>query len=99
MVWIPNISTFRFYKTKHFKRVQNFAKSQNVSKAAILAVTETWLDSSIGDGEVTIENYSIVRFDRTRHGGGVCVYVRNGLNFNVRSDLVGDGLVHRCDFS
>jgi hypothetical protein len=43
-------------------------------------------------GEVTIENNSIVRFDRSRHGGGVPVYARKGLNFDVGSDLVGDGL-------
>ena len=45
------------------------------SKAAILAVTESWLDSSVIDGEVNIDGYNFVRKDRTRHGGGVGLYI------------------------
>ena len=36
------------------------------------------------DGEVKIDGYSILRNDRNRHGGGVCLYVRNGLNFDLK---------------
>ena len=57
------------------------------SNAAIFGLTETWLDNSVSDSEVAIEGYSIVRKDRNRHGGGVCVYVRDNLTFNTRSDL------------
>ena len=35
----------------------------------ILAFTETWLDNSISDGEVSLTGYSIFRSDRTNGRG------------------------------
>ena len=43
---------------------------------ACLIISETWLDNSVFDSEITIPNYVVCRNDRNRHGGGVCVYVR-----------------------
>ena len=54
------------------------------SKAAVLVVTETWLDKSVSDGEVNVDGYNFVRKDRNRHGGGVRIYIRKGINFDVR---------------
>ena len=47
------------------------------SRAALIGITETWLDSSIMDSEITIEGYNICRLDRNRSGGGVCLYIKN----------------------
>ena len=44
-------------------------------KADILCLSETWLDGSISDSDVLIPNYTIFRNDRSRHGGGVAIYV------------------------
>ena len=55
--------------------------------AACLCITETWLDDTVPDAEVHIENYSIQRKDRHRHGGGVCIYIRQDLSYNERSHL------------
>ena len=33
-------------------------------------------------------NVEIIRRDRNRHGGGVCIYVSTFLNFSIRSDLL-----------
>ena len=55
------------------------------TKAAIFAITETWIDSSVPNGEINIDGYSVIRKDRNRHGGGVCLYIRNGINFDVRN--------------
>ena len=57
------------------------------SSAACLCITETWLDDTVPDAEVHIESYSIQRKDRNRHGGGVCIYIRQDLSYNERSDL------------
>ena len=57
------------------------------TKAAILSVTETWLDESVSDAEIQILGYNILRRDRNRHGGGVCVYIRSDIAFNERWDL------------
>ena len=50
-------------------------------KIHILGVTETWLDDTIGDGEVTLPDYRIFRRDRSgKAGGGVCIYVHHSLS-------------------
>ena len=46
----------------------------------IIAITETWLDSSITDSSVHIPQFTLYRHDRqTGRGGGVCFYVRDSL--------------------
>ena len=60
------------------------------TNAAIIAVTESWLDNTIHDNEVCIPGYSIQRKDRNREGGGVCMFIRNNINFNRRSDIDND---------
>ena len=39
----------------------------------ILAVSETWLDLSVGDGEVHIPGYCLLRCDYSCCGGGVAI--------------------------
>ena len=60
--------------------------SQKV-KPATISVSETWLDDSITDAEIELPGYSLERKDRNRQGGGVCLYIRNDLAYNRRSDL------------
>ena len=48
----------------------------------ILCVCETWLDSSIDDKFIHIPNFKVVRCDAGR-GSGVCIYVRESLDFSV----------------
>ena len=45
-----------------------------VENPDVICVVETWLSSDIDDREVDIPSYDIVRKDRNRHGGGVCIY-------------------------
>ena len=54
----------------------------------ILCLNESKIDASISDEELKIENYSLVRKDRTRYVGGVAVYFRNCLSVNLRPDLM-----------
>ena len=47
------------------------------SKIDILAINETKLDSSIGDSQISLPGFEVVRRDRPvngRCGGGVCIY-------------------------
>ena len=46
-------------------------------------MTESKLDPTIFDPEITIEGYVLLRKDRNRHGGGVACYIRNDICFNV----------------
>ena len=55
----------------------------SVSHPDIVCLVETWLSVDILDNEVFIPNYSVVRLDRNRHGGGVLVYVHSSITYNV----------------
>ena len=44
---------------------------------------ETWLSPDILASEVAISNYSLVRLDRHRHGGGVAIYIHNCFQYNI----------------
>ena len=45
----------------------------------ILVLNETHLDETISNFEISIDKYTLVRNDRTRHGGGVAMYIRNSI--------------------
>ncbi len=62
----------------------------------ILAINESKIDSLISDSELYINNYSIVRFDRNRFGGGVALYIKNTIPYSERKDLVPDKLEMVC---
>ena len=55
------------------------------TRASVIGITESKLDSSIFDSEINIAGYDVLRKDRNRHGGGVVCYIRNDLSFNVLS--------------
>lgn len=64
-------------------------------KIDILAINETKLDPSVSNNEINIPGFEVVRKDRNRngrYGGGVCIYIRNNLNFNMVKDLCDDRL-------
>ena len=56
------------------------------SKAAVIGIFETWLDNSVNDAEINIEGYTVIRNDRNRKGGGVCIYINNKFAFS-KQDL------------
>ena len=58
----------------------------------ILALNETRLDHSIPDDLVNIPYYDIIRNDRNRNGGGVCIYVRNTISYRNLSHTIPDNL-------
>ena len=49
----------------------------------IIAITETWLDTTISNSEAMIPGYQVVRRDRDRHGGGIALYIRDHLHVDV----------------
>ena len=75
---IPKLSELRLFLSK--------------TKTSVFAATETWLDSSVNDGEIQISGFNVVRRDRSRNGGGVAMYIRDDIAYNPRPDLDVDGL-------
>ena len=66
----------------------------NEKKYAILAISESWLNSSVKNAEVEIDGYSLWRLDRPRNiknelGGGVCTNTHKTLKSKVLKDLSG----------
>ena len=58
---------------KHFDEISLMLRDKKID---ILALNETRLDSSISDDLVSIDGYDLIRADRNRNGGGVCIYAR-----------------------
>lgn len=45
---------------------------------------------------IRINDYDIVRKDRSRDGGGVCVYLHSSINYKIRQDPVPSYLEAVC---
>lgn len=57
--------------------------------ACIIALTESWLDESISDSEINLDNVLTIRADRTRQsgkerGGGLCVFINKRWCTNIK---------------
>ena len=54
----------------------------------IITIEETWLDNSL-EAFVMIDNYSLITKHKARRkeGGGLCIYIRNDLEYKQRCDL------------
>ena len=57
------------------------------TRASVIAISETWLDETVTDSEIELEDFNVIRNDQNRNGGGVCLYIKNNVAFNVRSDF------------
>lgn len=55
-----------------------------------ICLAETWLHEGILDAEVYIPGFTIIRSDRQREGGGICLYVKNSASFEVCANYSGD---------
>ena len=45
---------------------------------------------------IDLNDYDIVRKDRSRNGGGVCIYLRSSVNYKLRQDLIPSELEAVC---
>ena len=63
----------------------------NLKGFDIIVFTETWLNSSVDDSLLKWDNYQLVRLDREQvrnnRGGGVCVYIRSSIKFEIMQDF------------
>ena len=56
----------------------------------IMGVCETFIDSNVADNEISIDRYSIVMKNRNRHGGGVLLYVKDGIDYSEITELASE---------
>ena len=65
------------------------------TKIDLLAINETKIGSSVNDNDMYLPGFEVVRKDRSdngRSGGGVCIYLRSNINYQIRDDLCDDHL-------
>ena len=62
----------------------------------ILSINETRLDATICNNEINIPGYALFRKDRSRTGGGVCLYIRDVFNVIDRARDVPFNLEAVC---
>ena len=74
---------------KHFNEISFMLHDKKID---ILALNETRLDPFISDELVSVDGYDLIRADRNRNGGGVCMYARCNINYQNRPDLVPNDL-------
>lgn len=60
----------------------------------VLALYETRLDNYISNDLVIIDNYELIRKDRNRYGGGICLYIHCRNKFLTRDNIVSKELYH-----
>lgn len=53
----------------------------------IVAFTETHYDDTVSDNELQLDGFDFIRKDRTRHGGGVILYIKKQLGFHRLLDI------------
>ena len=73
--------------------IRSLVKNENID---ILAMNETKIDHKIDDRLISLDDFSLCRYDRSRQGGGVALYIRNTVRFKPRVDLPNKSLELIC---
>ena len=73
------------------KNIENLQNLVSVLKGhfKIIVLTETWCgDTATKNSIYQIPNYTVIHKTRKeKQGGGLCMFIRNDLNFKLRNDL------------
>ena len=64
-------------------KIEEHRSTAEPANAAVIGISESKLDASALEQEISIDDYKIPRFDRNRHDGGVACYIRHGLSYNI----------------
>lgn len=81
-----NINSLYAHNNDH--KLGELESLAEITESDIIALTETWLDSTIPDQMLSIGGFlPPIRKDRNRHGGGVLIYCADHLPVIPRPDL------------
>ena len=75
---------------KKIDELRNLFENSGVD---VVCISETWLSKHILDGIYSVRGYRLLRVDREGHGGGVAIYVRNGINIKIIAQSPCDSLI------
>jgi len=86
-----NLNCFYANARSLINKIDNLELYAVEEKPDIIGITETWALETIGDGELSLEGYTMFRKDRIigekLRGGGVLLYVKNYINVLLRDDI------------
>ena len=81
-------SPFKCPLIKNIAHLTEVKELVNLHKIDILTISETWLNSTVTNSEIAIEDYKIYRLDRLhKRGGGICAYIKKNLKASVLKEL------------
>ena len=49
----------------------------------VICIVETWLDDTIFNSEIFIQGYVLCRLNRSRHNGGILIFVNSSFTFSL----------------
>ena len=82
---IAHVSIRSLRNTSHLIETKELVKSHNID---VLTMSETWLNSTVTNGEIAIDDYKIFRQNRLhKKGGGVCAFVKKVLKLTIINEL------------
>ena len=85
-----NIRSLR--NTAHLIQLRELAISQ---KLDVITISETWLNSTVTNAEVSIDGYKLFRQDHShKRGGGVCAFIREDIKVPILKDISQVSLCH-----
>ena len=58
-----------------------------LTNAAVIELSETKLDNAVLSRKLEIEEYDLVRSDRSRRGGGLACFVKNSVSYNRKPNF------------
>ena len=68
-------------------KIEELRYIARTGKISVIGISESKLNSSITNEEISIPGYEIVRKDRNRNGGGVLAYIKECFSHNLREDF------------
>ena len=69
-------------------KIEELRQIPKNTDSAVIGLFETKLDKTIFDSKVSTPNYSLIRKDQNRKGGGVACYIRSHICQNYLSDEI-----------
>ena len=64
-------------------KIDDLAAVCLTSNPDVICIVESWLCADISDNEIFLPSYYTVRLDRNRHGGGIIMYIKDHINYNI----------------
>ena len=82
---IAHLNVRSIKNRNHLIQVRELMKDRNYD---ILALSESWLNSTVTNAEVEIEGFKLTRLDRLgKTGGGVCVYSKSSIKVKCLKNI------------